>query len=117
MDQVIANARLPYGAHSPNPHVPDDPVNQIFALGGSLGRDKSVQMEAQNAQLCLRLAIRAYQMEHGAYPPDLKALVPDYLGNLPDDPYALQGSYGYTRDKVGYMLTGGAVPTKPPKTN
>jgi hypothetical protein len=115
MDQLIANARQPYAAHLPEPSVPDDPVNQAMAISGAMGRDKSVQVESQAALLCLRLAIQAYHLEHSAYPPTLQTLVPDYLSKLPDDPYAMQGSYGYTRDKVGYTLTSGAGPAPNPR--
>jgi hypothetical protein len=36
----------------------------------------------------LALAIRAFQMEHGALPNTLKELVPDYLPRVPDDPFS-----------------------------
>jgi hypothetical protein len=110
MDQLIANAGLPYAAHPADPPVPSDPVCQVVAIGGNMGRDKAVEMDARNAQLCLSLALRAYRLEHGEYPLNLQSLVPAYLNRLPDDPYALQGSYGYVRDKVGYTLSSGGVP-------
>ncbi|MGF1447805.1 MAG: hypothetical protein ACFB20_00155 [Opitutales bacterium] len=38
----------------------------------------------------IELAARAYQADHeGALPPDLAALVPDYLETVPQDPFAL----------------------------
>jgi hypothetical protein len=109
MDQLIANARLPYAAHPPAPPIPSDPINELLSITGDMGRNKAVQMDAQEAQLCLRLALRAYKLEHGVYPPTLEALVPAYLSRLPDDPYAMQGSYGYTRDKVGFTLSSGGA--------
>ncbi len=105
MNQIVANARLPYASHTPQLPVPGDPVCQAIVLGGTMGRDKDVQMQAQEAQLCIRLAVQAYRMEHHKYPPTLNVLVPAYLSRLPDDPYALSGSYGYVLAGDGYSLT------------
>ncbi len=40
----------------------------------------------EKTRLLLMLAIHAYKLEHGDFPIALKALAPDYLHRLPDDP-------------------------------
>jgi hypothetical protein len=98
MDQAIAGARQPYAANLPPPPVPNDPINQVFLPVFAQARQKDVQAESANASLLLALALRAYRAEHGRYPAKLEELVPVYLSKLPDDPMALQGSFGYQRD-------------------
>lgn len=39
----------------------------------------------------IALALRLYQVEHGAWPADLAALAPDYLPEVPRDPFAEDG--------------------------
>lgn len=46
--------------------------------------------------LGLRLPLTLYYGEHGRYPADLSALVPEYVGALPQDP--LQGKLHRRRD-------------------
>lgn len=43
------------------------------------------RIQNQDRMTTLRLALLAYQREHDTYPPELKALVPDYLERLPLD--------------------------------
>src|SRR5262249_46308855 len=99
MDQPIAKPRQPHAPNPPPPPIPNDPINQIFLPVFAQARQKDVQSESANASLLLALALRAYRAEHGRYPEKLEALVPSYLSKLPDDPMALQGPYGYQRDK------------------
>ncbi len=40
------------------------------------------------------LALRAYHLRHGALPATLDELVPEYLGEVPTDPYA-QAAFRY----------------------
>ncbi|WP_309399719.1 hypothetical protein [Cerasicoccus maritimus] len=43
--------------------------------------------DIESEYVYLMLAIRLYEMEHGALPPTLDALVPDYIDAVPLDPY------------------------------
>ncbi len=104
MGQEIAKARQPYAAHLPDPAVPDDPVNEVMIVPFSDIRKREVEEESRNAQLLLTLALRAYRMEQGHYPGKLSELVPAYLHQLPDDPTALQGTFGYQRSQDTYLL-------------
>ncbi len=49
------------------------------------------------------LALSAYRTEHGQYPDELRALAPDYLERLPEDPYD-GGGFRYRRRDGGYVL-------------
>jgi hypothetical protein len=114
MNQQIANARLPAAANPTEPAIPDDPINQVM-LGIEYNKlhMRDAQAQSQIAQLALRLALRAYHEDHHQYPNTLNELVPAYLPRLPDDPTALQGGFGYTRDKVGFTLISGNPPPPP----
>ncbi|HEY3285354.1 MAG TPA: hypothetical protein VGN26_24030 [Armatimonadota bacterium] len=60
---------------------------------------------AQNGMAAVSLALRAYQLAHGAYPASLNALVPAYLPSAPDDPFAAQPqSLRYRKQGNGYLL-------------
>ena len=57
-----------------------------------------------NALLLTTLALQAYRMEHGAFPTTLTALVPAYLPEIPDDPFARAGSLHYRLYGQKYLL-------------
>ncbi len=104
MDASIAFAKQPYSANLAPIPVPDDMICQIVWFDVRQAIEKDRQAEALTGMLELRFAIRAYELDHGHLPDKLEQLVPEYLTKLPDDPHASKGSYGYTRDKVGYTL-------------
>jgi hypothetical protein len=68
------------------------------------GRIKDVVCETQNGLLLVVLALHAYRLEHGHYPASLAELAPAYLKKLPDDPFALQGTFQYRLDSNNYVL-------------
>lgn len=105
MDQLIANARQPYAARPPAPPIPQDLINQIVLPGFDQAQIQDVnKSQTQNVLLLVALALRAYRLEHGNYPPKLDALVPVYLKRVPDDPFALQGPLRYRRTGQKYVL-------------
>lgn len=104
MDQVIANSHQPYAAHTPDPPVPNDPINQILSPVFTQARFKDVENQTQNALLLVTLALHAYQVEHGRYPQSLQELTPAYLKQLPDDPFALKGTFQYHPSGTTYLL-------------
>jgi hypothetical protein len=53
--------------------------------------------------LTVSFALRAYRLEHGAYPPILAALVPGYLARVPADPFG-NGPLRYARTGTAYTL-------------
>ena len=105
MDQCIANARHPYAAHLPPPPVPSDPMNQMMLSNGLDNvRFNEARADTQNALLLTFLALHAYKLEHGAYPPTLPALVPGYLKAVPSDPLAVSGPLRYKVQGAKFVL-------------
>lgn len=104
MDQSIADARQPYAVHLPNPPLPGDPVNQTLLPVYFQTRFREVETDTQNALLLVTLALRAYRLDHGVYPPTLAALTPGYLQAVPADPFALSGPLRYKLTGPKYLL-------------
>ncbi|MCW3100050.1 MAG: hypothetical protein JWL77_5668 [Chthonomonadaceae bacterium] len=104
MDALEAQARQPYSLHLPLPPTPTDPINSMIIPEYEQARLKHVDNETQNGLLLVTLALRAYQGEHGRYPASLAELTPAYLKKLPDDPFALQGTFKYRVDGTSYVL-------------
>ena len=104
MDQSIADARQPYAAHLAPPPEPTDPVNQILLPVFAGARLNEVKADTENGLLSVTLALRAYKLDHGTYPPTLAALVPGYLQAVPADPFALSGPLRYKRTGANYLL-------------
>ncbi len=57
----------------------------------------------EHSALRLDVALRRYRLDHAAYPEDLGALVPDYIEELPVDPYS-GGQFHYRRAGDGWSL-------------
>ncbi|HZT41723.1 MAG TPA: hypothetical protein VFA07_06020 [Chthonomonadaceae bacterium] len=109
LDRWIAKAGQPYAAHVASPPLPDNDISKSFVFDYSRLWSRDVQIQARNVLLLLRLALRAYHLEHGRYPTALKDLIPSYLTRLPDDPLAMQGSFSYHRDGSTYTLFSGIL--------
>jgi hypothetical protein len=63
--------------------------------------EKKCQLQASIAALQLKIALRLYEMKLGQLPDNLNALVPDYLPEIPKDPYDDQPfRYSKTKKKV-----------------
>ncbi len=58
----------------------------------------------KNDRLMLRLALRAYKLEHGKYPTKLDDLAPGYIKKIPTDPFAVKGEYKYKSTGGSYLL-------------
>ncbi len=109
-DILIARARKPYR--------PQD--NQLPKIEGAIasklytsllplflnGRIKHLENATDNNLLALAFALRAYRLEHGAYPQTLAQLAPDYLPSIPDDPFATKDRFRYqTLPNDRYLLS------------
>ncbi|MBI3852430.1 MAG: hypothetical protein HY298_19410 [Verrucomicrobia bacterium] len=69
--------------------VDDMDMRRIFA-GGARATAKSLQrvltVEAEQRLAVTAIALKRYQMRRGTYPPDLIALVPEFISTVPLDP-------------------------------
>ena len=118
---AIANADRPYAKvkldFSSQPQLPADTFGKVvfYAKPNGIGRflfideasglpkllGKKCQIQACFAALCLKIALRLYEDQHWQLPDDLNALVPEYLPEIPLDPYDGQPfRYSKTEKKV-----------------
>jgi hypothetical protein len=58
--------------------------NSVQSLRGST--ERVLTTEAARVVVSAAVALKRYQLRHGAYPPNLNALVPDFLAEAPRDP-------------------------------
>jgi hypothetical protein len=118
---VIANADRPYAKvkldFPSQPQLPADTFGKVifYAKPNGIGRflfidgasglpkslGKKCQIQACFAALRLKIALRLYELKHGELPDTLNALVPEYLTEIPKDPYDDQPfRYSKTEKKV-----------------
>ena len=102
-DQQIANARLPYTQKGASIQA-DDPFLEILVANGDRARINEARGLMGDDTLMLQLALRAYNLENGVYPPNLKALVPNYLGAVPADPFGAGEALRYKISGKTYAL-------------
>ncbi len=102
-DLSLRRARLPYAvAKRQKPELPFNPFfRQLWQC--TAGTDDGVRLtpvqnECQNLMLTGTLAVRAFWLDHDTYPSSLSDLVPDYLSNLPLDPFAVNEPLRYKPD-------------------
>lgn len=104
MDAKIADAARPWPPSNVAP--PPDPLSRALA-DFETPRPRLRDMNGSRTQtplLMLTMALRAYKLEHGAYPETLTQLTPDYLKAVPADPFALSGPMRYKRRGANYVL-------------
>ena len=104
MDKSVEIARQPYGLHLPSPIKPDDSINEVLVDAFSQPRIKGLENETQNGLMLLTLALHLYQVEHGHYPTSLAKLAPACLQKLPNDPFAVKGTFLYHPKGTSYVL-------------
>lgn len=85
--RAIEEAGKPLWARREIP-VPDNPLVANMVEPLTRTGSKVALLEAQLRVDLTALAAQAYWAEHGAYPTDLSALVPQYLAEIPRDPFA-----------------------------
>ena len=75
--------------------------------------DQDRFLRSQRRATILKLAVRAYQAEHGGTPPaDLAALVPAYLPAVPTDPYG-DGPFRYRVVRLAEVPAAVRLPNRP----
>jgi hypothetical protein len=104
MDVHIANARLPIlAAKAPLP-APSDPFTKVLSPIFERANLNFARNDAGNAVWLVALALHAYKLERGAYPENLRALVPDFLRRVPADPFGAGEPLRYKRTEGSYLL-------------
>ena len=100
-DRQIANARLPFASKAlkTRPNYRNPFVSEEYKTRLNDARDLS-----GDRLLLLQLALRAYRLEQGQYPPTLNALVPNYLKTVPADPFGAGEAMRYKRSGQTYVL-------------
>lgn len=68
----------------------DDEIESIMGSGSVLSlrksMDRTLSAEVARVTAGAALALKRYQLRHGVFPPDLNALVPEFLSEVPRDP-------------------------------
>jgi len=98
MKAVIAQGRLPYILAKPPIPIPNDPLNEMMLSVNDRSRFSAARDEAFNALLEVSLALRAFKLEHHACPATLNELLPDYLKQVPRDPFGGGEALHYRKD-------------------
>ena len=94
---------LPSGATMRPPASALDPISAQFTPSPLLRFD-AAREKAQLDLLLLRLALQAYRADKSAYPPDLNALRPTYLRQIPTDDFAGGKPYNYRKSGANFRL-------------
>lgn len=100
----IALAHGPYMSTQTDPPLPNDHFTTALVPSYAYPRFVDAFSETQNHLLLVSFALRAYFLEHGHYPNDLSALVPDYLQAIPADPFTAGKALCYQRTGNIYTL-------------
>jgi hypothetical protein len=101
MDALIENAQRPYLKMQVVPPS-DDPIVELIVFRGSKwlwARNNTFALE-----IMTMYALRAYKMDNGHYPKNLKALMPTYLHKIPIDPWDGIAPLHYQLQENKYLL-------------
>ncbi len=105
MDRLSANADIPYATRPSLPEAMENPINRIIIpIYMGVGFMDTSKSQTEVALLTTALQLRAFRSEHGMYPSTLYKLVPNYAAQLPRDPFAKHGTFGYRRTGKSYIL-------------
>ncbi len=105
-DAAIATMKAPYAPMSTLGAVNYglDPISAAFSLNADRTRFNDAREKTQLDLMLLRLALRAYRAEKGAYPPNLAALSNGTLKRIPTDDFNGGKPYFYTQKNGDYRL-------------
>lgn len=69
-------------------HLNDDMLEVFDSVPGIYGKmlNRMPRVEAQRRIAITAIALKRYQLRHGAWPADLNALAPEFLSQIPRDP-------------------------------
>jgi len=86
MDAKIENAQRPYLKQQPLT-TSGYPLADAMLPDDKRARWNWARSDTQSVEIMTMYALRAYKMEKGHYPANLKELVPEYLKKVPIDPF------------------------------
>ena len=104
MTQQIEQAQLPYASRDKAPERKRDLMSALLTPNWMRVGFSAARAETGNAVWLVTLALRAYKLERGAYPENLRALVPGFLRNVPSDPFGGGEALRYKRTGETYVL-------------
>jgi len=103
MNAAIDNAQRPYTQQRPIPAT-DDPLVALLLPGCKFLRWSCARQNVFAVEFMTMYALRAYKMDTGHYPENLKALVPTYLHKIPIDPFDGINPLHYQLQGKKYLL-------------
>ena len=103
MDKLIAMAQTPFHAWQPLP-APKNKLVEIFLIDFRKAGFRVLSNQTQNRLMLVSHALNAFKAEKGQYPKSLASLCPEYLHELPLDPFGKNQPFRYRVTKTGYLL-------------
>ena len=94
---------LPFQEAVKLPKLPKNGFNDMQDLALSV-RFALLQKQCYLSMLQIAFALEAYKLKNAGYPCSLESLVPEYLENIPLDPFAESSSIKYIPDLSPYIL-------------
>jgi len=87
----------------PNELLSQNPLSQLFLPAMVAIRAQEAATRAEVRGTMLSAAVEFYRAENDTYPPSLGHLEPNYVPELPEDPFT-GNSFVYTPTESGYLL-------------
>ncbi|MEO6908088.1 MAG: hypothetical protein ABI210_09390 [Abditibacteriaceae bacterium] len=87
MDEGIENAQRPYLEQLPVIASGDPLAEALLPVDYKMARWNWARSDTYSVEVMTMFALRAYKLDNGHYPTNLKALVPTYLHKVPIDPF------------------------------
>jgi len=104
MDAYIVDGQMPYTKMRLVQPNSSDPFTQIFESTFNDTRWNWARMNTYTVLDMTMLALRAYRLEKGHYPANLKELAPEYLKTVPIDPFDGTQPLRYNLQGKKYLL-------------
>jgi hypothetical protein len=101
--ETIENAQRPYVKQRPIT-ASGDPLANAILPGFRRPRWNWARSGTQSVEVMTMYALRAYKLDNGHYPKNLKALVPTYLRKVPIDPFDGFAPLHYQLQGEKYLL-------------
>jgi hypothetical protein len=106
MDKAVANAKLPWPQQNQDllKSMPMDVLCRETLPSFAPNGYSQYELHADLRMLEVRLAIKAYGIDHHAMPTSLNQLVPKYIASIPIDPFTDNQPLKYRVFELGYAI-------------